>query len=95
MTKSIYRDEYAAFLRLLRKYRMAAGLTQAQCSVALRRPQSFVSDVERGVRRLDVVQLRDLCGVLKTNLVTFVTQLEREIAMKASDAPRRRRASKL
>lgn len=94
MAKSIYRDEYSAFLRLLRECRIAAGLTQADCSAALSRPQSFMSDVERGVRRLDVVQLRDLCGVLKTNLVTFVTRLEKEIAVQASDAPRRRRAPK-
>ena len=94
MAKSIYRDEYAAFLRVLRECRVAAGLTQAQCSAALSRPQSFMSDVERGARRLDVVQLRDLCEVLRTDLVTFVTKLEQEIGPKASETPRRKRSSK-
>ncbi|WP_428557254.1 hypothetical protein [Pseudomonas edaphica] len=40
-------------------------MTQAQCSAALGRPQSFMSDVERGVRRLDTAELRDLCLVLR------------------------------
>ena len=94
MAKSIYRDEYAVFLRVLRECRVAAGITQAQCSEALSRPQSFMSDVERGTRRLDVVQLRDLCGVLKTDLVAFVTKLEKEIAPPANHVPRRKRAPK-
>jgi hypothetical protein len=51
-------------------------MTQVACSKALGRSQSFVSDVERGVRRLDVIQLRDLCRVLKQDLVTFVRQFE-------------------
>jgi transcriptional regulator with XRE-family HTH domain len=76
MPKTIYRREYGTFLRLLREYRLAAGLTQAQCSAGMGRPQSFVSDVERGVRRLDIVQLRDLCEVVQINLVEFVTKFE-------------------
>jgi transcriptional regulator with XRE-family HTH domain len=79
MPKTIYRDEYVTFLRLLREYRLAAGLTQAQCSSAMGRPQSFVSDVERGTRRLDIVQLRDLCAVLRTNLGDFIAKFEEQL----------------
>lgn len=68
MTKAIYRREHEIFLRLLKRLRAESGLTQAECSAALGRPQSFMSDVERGVRRLDIVQLRDLCLVLGTDL---------------------------
>ncbi|MCG6577370.1 hypothetical protein EGM97_22000 [Pseudomonas sp. AF32] len=35
-----------------------------------------MSDVERGVRRLDTVQLRDLCFVLGTDLTTFSASYE-------------------
>lgn len=76
MPKSIYRDEYGVVLRLLKAHRVAARLTQAECFKALGRPQSFVSDVERGVRRLDVVQLRDLCGILNMSLRQFVAEYE-------------------
>jgi hypothetical protein len=52
----------------------------AQCSAALGRPQSFMSDVERGVRRLDTVQLRDLCHVLGGDLVSFTKIFEQALA---------------
>ncbi|WP_089230197.1 MULTISPECIES: helix-turn-helix domain-containing protein [unclassified Pseudomonas] len=79
MPKSIHRPEHKALVELLRKHRIAAGLTQVQCSKALNHPQSFMSDVESGTRRLDIVQLRDLCAVLGTNLTELVEELERAI----------------
>lgn len=63
-------------LSLLKNYRNEAGLTQVQCSKALGRPQSFMSDVESGTRRLDVVQLRDLCKVLGITLTGLIIELE-------------------
>lgn len=79
MPKTIHRNEYRVLLRLVKERRLRAGLTQAECSAALGRSQSFMSDVERGVRRLDLVQLRDLCLVLETNLLKFVQGYERAI----------------
>lgn len=79
MTKAIYRHEHVVFLQVLKRMRVESGMTQAQCSAALGRPQSFMSDVERGVRRLDTVQLRDLCLVLKTDLVNFTLTYEQAL----------------
>ena len=79
MPKTIHRNEYAVLLRLIRDGRLRADLTQTQCSKALGRSQSFISDVERGVRRLDIVQLRDLCRVLKSDLPIFIRRFEREL----------------
>ncbi|WP_337587310.1 helix-turn-helix transcriptional regulator, partial [Pseudomonas aeruginosa] len=58
LEKSVYRDENLILSRLLRQCRVDSGLTQGQFAAALKRPQSFVSDRERGSRRLDLVQLR-------------------------------------
>jgi transcriptional regulator with XRE-family HTH domain len=80
MTKAIYRREHEIFLKLLKRIRVESGLTQAQCSAALGRPQSFMSDVERGVRRLDTVQLHDLCLVLGTDLTSFSTAFEQALS---------------
>ena len=80
MTKAIYRREHEIFLQLLKRTRVESGMTQAQCSAALGRPQSFMSDVERGVRRLDIVQLRDLCLVLKTDLSSFSQTYEQALS---------------
>lgn len=80
MPKTIYRPEHTVLLNLLRKHRKAAGLTQVDCSKALSRPQSFISDVENGTRRLDIVQLRDLCKVLGISLDKLVQELEEGIS---------------
>ena len=80
MPKTIYRPEHGALLSLLKKHRAAAGLTQVDCSRALNRPQSFMSDVENGTRRLDIVQLRDLCAVLGISLSELVQELEDAIS---------------
>ncbi|MGO2452819.1 helix-turn-helix domain-containing protein [Pseudomonas taetrolens] len=79
MTKAIYRREHVIFLQELKRMRIESGMTQAQCSAALGRPQSFMSDVERGVRRLDTVQLRDLCQVLGSDLISFTNSFERAL----------------
>jgi transcriptional regulator with XRE-family HTH domain len=76
MRKSIHRDENEVVLKLLRELRVTAGLTQSQVSSELGRSQSFMSDVESGSRRLDLIQLRDLCVVLGSDLQTFVTEFE-------------------
>lgn len=78
--KSVYRDENLILLRLLKQCRVEAGLTQAQFAQALDRPQSFASDIERGLRRLDLVQLRDICLALNIGLVEFVQRFEAELA---------------
>ncbi|WP_027329382.1 helix-turn-helix domain-containing protein [Marinimicrobium agarilyticum] len=80
MSKSLYKTETKVLLEVLRELRGESGLTQAQCSQALGRPQSFISDVERGVRRLDLIQLRDLCHVFGINLRTLVGRFERHLA---------------
>ena len=80
MTKAIYRREHVLFLEVLKRMRVESGMTQAQCSAALGRPQSFMSDVERGVRRLDMVQLRDLCQVLGSDLIGFTQSFEHALS---------------
>ncbi|MEB3736151.1 helix-turn-helix transcriptional regulator [Halopseudomonas pachastrellae] len=76
MVSSIHRDEYVVLLRLLRQCRTDSGLTQGQFAEALGRAQSFVSDMERGFRRIDLIQL----WVLNISLLDFVARFEAEIS---------------
>ena len=78
-TKSIHKSEYSILLRRLRALRTAAGLTQVDLSTALQRPQSYVSDVERGSRRMDLLQLRELCQACGQSLTEFVDEFEQEL----------------
>jgi transcriptional regulator with XRE-family HTH domain len=74
--KSTFTREYAAFCRLLRETRERAGLTQVELAEKIGETQSYVSKVERGERRLDLVQLQVFCRALKTSLCAFVAEFE-------------------
>jgi transcriptional regulator with XRE-family HTH domain len=79
MEKSIYTREYALLLRLLKEARESAGITQVQLAKKLKQSQSFVTKMECGDRRIDIVQLRTICRILGTTLVEFVHRLEKEL----------------
>ena len=64
---------------LLRLLRQEAQLTQVQLAEKLQQPQSFVSKYEAGERRLDVLELRQVCLALGISLGDFVNRFEKEI----------------
>lgn len=72
MTKTIYRDSYRVLTTLLREAREAAGLTQEALAEALGEDQSFVSKIERRERRVDIEELRRICGALGVSLIEMV-----------------------
>jgi transcriptional regulator with XRE-family HTH domain len=80
MEKTIYTAEYAQLLQLLREIRERAAITQTELAERLGHSQSFVTKFERGERRLDVIQLRTICGALGTDLASFVGELEGRLA---------------
>jgi len=43
-------------IELLRKERRYRGLSQSELANRLKKPQAFVSHVERGARRIDVIE---------------------------------------
>lgn len=79
MAKSIHRPEYGVIQRYLREIRVASGRTQTELSALMGRPQSFISDVERGKRRLDLLELRDLCSLMGVDFVQAVSEIEARI----------------
>jgi len=54
-----------------------ANLTQVALAKKLRRPQSFVSKYEIGERRLDLVELGEICAAMGISLGDFVRKFER------------------
>ena len=83
MDKSIHTTEYAVIVALLKEARDAAGLSQVDLAAKLKQSQSFVSKMESGDRRLDLVQLRTLCVALGTTLAAFVARFEERVAEQA------------
>lgn len=66
----------AQFQALLRELRSAAGLRQVDLAAKLGRPQSFVSNYEAGDRRLDFMELRQICIAMGVSLEEFVRIFE-------------------
>jgi len=56
MANSIFTAEHRRFVNALRAVREAQGITQVQLSQRLGRNQSYISNIERGQRRLDVIE---------------------------------------
>jgi transcriptional regulator with XRE-family HTH domain len=67
-----YRQRYRQFLTRLREARHQAKMTQVQVAKKLRRPQSFVSKVESGERRVDVIELAEFARLYRKRLSFFV-----------------------
>ena len=60
---------------LLIEARVASGLNQGQIGRAVGRSQSFVSNYERGQRRLDLPDLILVCRVMGVEPVELLRQL--------------------
>ncbi len=70
------RKQQKALLSLLRQLRVQAGLRQVDMARALGKPQAFVSYYESGTRRLDLLELRQICKILRIPLLEFVRRFE-------------------
>lgn len=76
MPKSIHRPEHLVLSKLLRERRLSSGMSQVDLSRALGRPQSFVSDMEIGKRRLDIILVEEICITLGGTLSELVLEYE-------------------
>ncbi|BBO35223.1 helix-turn-helix domain-containing protein [Lacipirellula parvula] len=72
MAKSRHTAKYERLLTELRAARKRAGVTQVQAAKHFRTHASFVSKVESGERRIDVVELSDFCKIYQIKLVDFL-----------------------
>lgn len=72
MDKSIHSKEYKVVLERMRKARLDAGLTQVQVAKKLGRHQSYVSKIESGERRVDVVELNKFAKLYGKSVSYFL-----------------------
>lgn len=80
MIKTLHSEQQQVFLVALRLAREQAGLTQSEVALRLDVRQSDISKCERGVRRLDVVELRAWVQALGLGFSEFVTELDHRLA---------------
>ncbi|MGA0594574.1 helix-turn-helix domain-containing protein [Enterovirga sp. CN4-39] len=77
MPRSLSSARQKRLAELLIQYREQAGLNQAEVAKALGRHQPFVSNLESGQRRLDVVELLDLGEAIGFDPVQMIQELIR------------------
>ena len=65
MTKAIYSKDHKFVVEQLKKARIEAGLDQEKAAELLRKTQSYISKVESGQRRIDIVQLKEFAKIYK------------------------------
>lgn len=75
MTRTLSSARHKRLAELLIRYREEAGLTQAQVARALGRHQPFVSTIEAGQRRVDLVEFLDIAAVLGADPKIIIDQL--------------------
>lgn len=64
MTKSAFSDAHRMLVEAVAAARLEAGLKQADVAAALGKNQSYVSNIERGQRRIDVVEFYALARAI-------------------------------
>ena len=77
--KTFRSNDYRVLRQLLQEARRQAGLRQVDLAVRMGVPQSLVSKIEVGERRLDLLELRAICQALGLSLGEFVARLEEHL----------------
>lgn len=78
MTNKTWDEDREKLRELLKELRKnEADLTQVELSQALGRPQSYVSKYETGERKLDYVEIIDICDALGVSMKRFNSLYEK------------------
>ena len=72
MTTTIYSKDHKQLVEQLKQARLDAKLDQRTAAKLLHRTQSYISKVEAGQRRIDVVALKAFAKIYKKPLDYFV-----------------------
>jgi len=65
MPRAIYTKDHNAIVERLKKARFESGLGQVEASKKLGKTQSYLSKIESGQRRFDVLQLKEFAKIYK------------------------------
>ena len=76
MKKQIYTAQRNHLVGLLREMRIEAGLTQIDLAAHIEKDQTYVSRYESGQRKLDVLEIREICQTIGLPLEEFAKRLE-------------------
>ena len=84
MPKSVFTDAYASFLSVLIAARKDAGLSQVDLARKIGRDQPFISHIERGVRRVDLVEFYVIAKALGVDPVELFSRVAKAMPERIS-----------
>lgn len=79
MKKSLHTKEHKALIKTLYSLRVGTGLRQVDLAERIGEPQSFISKIEQGERRLDLIELRIIIRAMGASLPEFIEQFEKNL----------------
>lgn len=72
MNKNIYTADHKYLVKKLKEAREENGLEQKQAAKLLGKTQSYVSKIESGQRRVDVIQLKKFAKIYNKPMNFFI-----------------------
>lgn len=87
--KSIYSQSYRMLLSRITQARKDAGITQAELAEQLGRPQSFISKIESGERRIDVVEFLQVAHLVGFDPCALLQDLRLTQNQKTKKSPKK------
>ena len=80
-SKTIYSPIHERMLAMLLAARRKAGLTQVEAAALLGCRQTFLSKIERGERRLDVIEFMVICRAYGADPSTIIEALSKDVSL--------------
>lgn len=76
----MFTPDYECLIELMAEIRKEQGVTQVELAAVIGKPQSFVSKIENGERRLDLIELIAVADALEVAPSTVLDRLEKRIS---------------
>ena len=72
MATNIYSKEYIDLTQKLKKARLGCKMSQNDVALILNKPQSYISKIEKGERRIDIIELKCIAKIYNKKIDYFI-----------------------
>jgi transcriptional regulator with XRE-family HTH domain len=80
MDKSIHTKQYRILIGIIREVRESRQITQERLASMLSVQQAVISKIETCERRIDLIELRQICLALGVSLASIINKFEERIS---------------
>lgn len=80
MSKTIFGGDHQHLVQVLTEARKASGLTQTELAKLLGKDQTYISIIERGQRRVDVLEFVALAKAMKVDPASLFEQVLKRLS---------------